>query len=216
MGVTIHYRFARKQTPEYLLRRVEALAKNLGMQIIHRSWNHIIIHPHEQSEAIELHWHKVKTIRARNKSKWNYDSATINDLGEFIDAKTKNNKKILRKYSIKRLVEELKKDYKTYEALCNFAHPNFYEEDISPFEIGEEQIFSIQSYNSFDKGDFIGNILWNNNLLVETFERIMCYLMDNFPKEKIDESIQRVLDETKELKMILVKDKEDNSDDKKR
>ncbi len=82
MGVTIHYRFARNKTPEHLLKKVETLAKNLGMAIIHRSWNHLIINPNDKSESIELHWHKVKTIKARDKDKWSIESATINDLGK--------------------------------------------------------------------------------------------------------------------------------------
>lgn len=82
MGVTIHYRLARNQMPEYLLKKVEALAKKLGMIIEHRSWNHLEINPHEQSESIELHWHKVKTIKSRDKEKWDYNRATINELGE--------------------------------------------------------------------------------------------------------------------------------------
>ena len=85
MGVTIHYRFARFNTPEHLLKKVETLAKKLGMEIHHRSWNHIIIHPHQQCESIELHWHQVKTIKARNKDNYDYDLATIKELGELDD-----------------------------------------------------------------------------------------------------------------------------------
>lgn len=81
MGITIHYRFARYQSPEALMKKVEKLAIRLGMKIEHQSWNHLTINPHENSEWIDLHWHKVKTINARDKSKWDYDSATINDLG---------------------------------------------------------------------------------------------------------------------------------------
>ena len=84
MGVTVHYRFTRRETPEYLLRHIEALAKKIGMKITHRSWNHLIIDPHEKSESIDLHWHKVKTIKKQTKE-WSYDSATINELGELDD-----------------------------------------------------------------------------------------------------------------------------------
>jgi hypothetical protein len=82
MGVTIHYRFARFSTPEHLLKKVEALAVKLGMKIEHRSWNHIVINPHENSEWINLHWQKVRTIRARDKEKYDYDSGALDDLGE--------------------------------------------------------------------------------------------------------------------------------------
>lgn len=81
MGITIHYRFARKQMPEFLLKKVEALAKKSGMKVEQRSWNHLVINPHEQSEWIDLHWHKVKTIKSKKHSGFNYDTATINDLG---------------------------------------------------------------------------------------------------------------------------------------
>jgi hypothetical protein len=85
MGVTIHYRFAREQEPEELMKKVEQAAKRLGMKIEHRSWNHLTINPHKDSEWIDLHWHKVMTVKARDKDKWDYDLRTIKDLGELED-----------------------------------------------------------------------------------------------------------------------------------
>lgn len=85
MGVTIHYRFVRIKTPEHLLKKIEVLAKKLGMKIEHRSWNHLTINPHEKSEWIDLHWHKIKTIKHKKDDGWSYDLSTINDLGELDD-----------------------------------------------------------------------------------------------------------------------------------
>ena len=61
------------------------LADKMGMAVVHRSQNHLIINPHEKSESISLHWHKVKTIKSKNKSKWSIESATIDDLGMLDD-----------------------------------------------------------------------------------------------------------------------------------
>ena len=63
MGVTIHYSFVKTHVPEELLKKAEVLAKKLGFKIEKRSWNHLLVNPHEESEWIDLHWHKVKTIK---------------------------------------------------------------------------------------------------------------------------------------------------------
>lgn len=77
MGITIHYRFLRSEEPENLLRKIQPLAEEMGMNIIERSWNKMILHPHPKCEAISLHWHKVKTIKKRTG--WDYDKSTLND-----------------------------------------------------------------------------------------------------------------------------------------
>ena len=77
MGVTIHYSFVKTQVPEELLKKAEVLAKKLGFKIEKRSWNHLLVNPHEESEWIDLHWHKVKTIKEREG--WDLEKAQIED-----------------------------------------------------------------------------------------------------------------------------------------
>lgn len=81
MGITIHYRFARSQTPEHLLKHVEAAAREMGMKVVERSWNNLVLHPDPDCECIELRWHKVKNI-PQNPWEWIYESFTVKDLGE--------------------------------------------------------------------------------------------------------------------------------------
>lgn len=135
-----------------------------------------------------------------------YFTNNLDKVLEFIKAKNEGDKKILRKYSIKKITDEIKKDYKTYEILCNFSHPSLYEEDASFFEFSNEAWVSMQAYNSFDHEDFFGIMLWNNNLLIETFDVMLKYLTKNLPNENMDKDIKRVLDTTKKLKLILVKE----------
>jgi hypothetical protein len=63
MGITIHYSFIRHNDPEPLMQRISEQAAKLGMRIQHRSVNHLVIDPHPESEWIDLHWRKWKTIR---------------------------------------------------------------------------------------------------------------------------------------------------------
>lgn len=77
MGVTIHYRFIRQEMPEELLKKAEIIAKELNFKILKRSWNKLILHPSEDCETIELHWHKYKTIKKREG--WDYEKETLKD-----------------------------------------------------------------------------------------------------------------------------------------
>lgn len=84
MGLTIHYSFAKEKTPEYLLREAENIAKNLGWKVLHRSWNHIILHPHERCESIELHFRKVKNIKpayedGKMTQDWSIEGVNLKD-----------------------------------------------------------------------------------------------------------------------------------------
>ena len=63
--------------PEDLLKKAEVLAKKLGFAIEQRAWNKLIINPHQDSEWICLHWHKVKTIRKRQG--WDLEKSQIED-----------------------------------------------------------------------------------------------------------------------------------------
>jgi len=65
MGLSIHYLFLRDKSPEPLLKKAEILAQKIGFKIEERAWNKLIINPHEDSEWIELHFHKAKTILKR-------------------------------------------------------------------------------------------------------------------------------------------------------
>lgn len=83
MGITIHFRFIRQQTPEHLLIHVEKFAKSLGCKIEERSYNKLLINPHEGSEWIDLHWHKYKTVKKREG--WDYTKETIGRLRDIDD-----------------------------------------------------------------------------------------------------------------------------------
>lgn len=85
MGLTIHYSLVRERSPEELLKKAEALAKKLGFKIEERSWNKLIINPHKESEWIELHFHKKKTIVKREG--WDLEKKHIeeNRAGETYD-----------------------------------------------------------------------------------------------------------------------------------
>jgi hypothetical protein len=65
MGLTIHYTFLKEGSPEELLKKEEVIAKKLNFKIEKRSWNRLLINPHEDSEWIDLHFHKTKTIKRR-------------------------------------------------------------------------------------------------------------------------------------------------------
>lgn len=63
MGITIHFAFIRRAAPSTLLTQVAAKARRLGMQVEHRSPNHLLIDPHPHSECIDLHWRQWKTLK---------------------------------------------------------------------------------------------------------------------------------------------------------
>lgn len=83
MGISIHYRFAREQIPEHLMKQIEKFAISLDCKIEERSYNKLIISPHKNSEWIELHWHKYKTVKKREG--WDYAKETIDSLGPIED-----------------------------------------------------------------------------------------------------------------------------------
>ena len=53
------------------MKLVEPYAVKLGFKIEERSWNKLIANPHEKSEWVTLHWHKIKTIK--NRTGWDMD-----------------------------------------------------------------------------------------------------------------------------------------------
>jgi len=75
MGLTIHYGFFRERMPEEILKEAEEKAKLLGFEVLGRSWNKLILLPDEDCESIELHFHKVKTIKAREG--WDLEKAQL-------------------------------------------------------------------------------------------------------------------------------------------
>jgi len=81
MGITIHYRFARTESPEGLLDEAEQLARQLGMTIVERKAHALVIHPHPESEYISLRWKQVKNIALPGEG-YDYARATMSDLGE--------------------------------------------------------------------------------------------------------------------------------------
>jgi hypothetical protein len=84
MGVSIHYRFVREEAPEPILKKIEAIAIKLGCIIEKRGYNKLIINPHKDSEWITLHFHKYKTVKAREG--WDYEKETLErDVGEISD-----------------------------------------------------------------------------------------------------------------------------------
>ena len=85
MGLTINYSLVRERTPEELLKKAEIIANNLGFKIEERSWNKLIINPHDESEWICLHFHKVKNIKPAYKDgkmtdDWSIDGAKLQDI----------------------------------------------------------------------------------------------------------------------------------------
>jgi len=84
MGLTIHYSFKRERSPEELLKRAEIIAKKLGWEILERSWNKLIVHPHTECESVDLHFHKVKNIKPVYKDgkiteDWSFEGAKLKD-----------------------------------------------------------------------------------------------------------------------------------------
>jgi len=84
IGITIHYRFIRSEEPEYLMKEIEENVKKLGVEVIERGWNKLILLPHPKCESITLHWHKWKTIKAR-KEDWDYERETMKKFEEELD-----------------------------------------------------------------------------------------------------------------------------------
>ncbi len=87
MGLTIHYSFIRVKQPESLLKKAEKIARTLGWEILDRGWNKLIIHPTEECESIDLHFHKVKNIKPAYKDgkmteDWSIDGARLQDIKE--------------------------------------------------------------------------------------------------------------------------------------
>jgi len=85
MGITIHFRFARREEPEELLKELEKipLMNNPMSKISQRSRNKMWIE-HEGCETICLHWHKWKTIKAR-KEEWDYEREVMKKLEGELD-----------------------------------------------------------------------------------------------------------------------------------
>ena len=81
MGITIHYSFCREMSPEVLLKKLEPVAEGFGFKIEERSWNKLIINPHEDSECITLHFHKAKSIKAREGYDLEKSRIERNELG---------------------------------------------------------------------------------------------------------------------------------------
>ena len=129
-------------------------------------------------------------------------------ISDYLEVKGNNNKSMLKKYSIKNLVTELKKDYEKYIYLCNFAHPNLYEEDVTPFEFEENFGILMNAYNYFQADELKLILFWNNNLLVEAFLSIFNYMKKDIAENKIDDNLKRVFKETNKIKFIQIKDYE--------
>jgi lipopolysaccharide biosynthesis glycosyltransferase len=64
--------------PELLMKKAEEIAKKLGFVIQERSWNKLLVNPHEDSEWVELHWHKWKTVKQRNG--FDYTNETMKEM----------------------------------------------------------------------------------------------------------------------------------------
>ena len=78
MGITIHYRFLRKQEPTELLKNVEQIGLKLGFKVESKNKNSIVFNPHKNSEWIDLTFESVKDIRAKNEG-WNYNQSTLKE-----------------------------------------------------------------------------------------------------------------------------------------
>lgn len=137
-----------------------------------------------------------------------YFSKNIGKISEYLKAKKSGNRQVLKNYSIKNIVNEIKRDYEEYTYLCHFAHPNLYSEDFNFFDFEGKPVGLIQVYNDFEEEDFTKIYYWNNNLLIESFLSIMNYLKENLPKEKIDVPLKRILDMIKKIKFVKPSSKE--------
>lgn len=134
-----------------------------------------------------------------------YFSKNNSELYEFLDAKKNENKKILKKYSMKNLIEIIHKKYQEYKYLCHFAHPNMYWEDLSLLRYDKNfslSWFQLKPYNFFDKDEFFTISYWNNNLLVETFVTIYEYLTKDLSKIKMTKNLKYRLDQRKKIGTI--------------
>ena len=63
MGITIHYTFVRRMSPEFLLRQTAAKARRMGMQVERHSANHLLINPHPECESVDLNFRQWKSLQ---------------------------------------------------------------------------------------------------------------------------------------------------------
>ncbi len=161
-----------------------------------------------QDLSIEGNYIEAKALLRANFERTvllEYFSKNQDLLKDYLSAKKEKDWKKLKKYSIKKLVEEIKKDYKDYSYLCHFAHPNMYEEDVSTFEIMNETWARMSAYNSLDQDSFLIISYWNNNLLLEAFLCVFEGMKKKLSKKEIKENFKNVFDMTKKLKFIEIK-----------
>lgn len=79
MGITIHYRFMVKDKNAVLqvLKTAKGIAVKLGMKILEDKETSLVIHPHKDSETMNLEfrkWNEVKAIK-----EWDYCKETMID-----------------------------------------------------------------------------------------------------------------------------------------
>lgn len=79
MGITIHYRFMVKDRNAVLqvLKKAKEITVKLGMKILEDKETSLVIHPHKDSETMNLEfrkWNEVKAIK-----EWDYCKETMTD-----------------------------------------------------------------------------------------------------------------------------------------
>ena len=123
-------------------------------------------------------------------------------LFNYLDAKEKEDMTILNKYSIRKMVSDLKKDYTIYKYLCNFVHANSHLNDLMEVTINKEDWGVLRPYNYFDDEAMVlfGE---NNNLLIETFHPINLYIRKILPPNAPTEIIA-LLKKSQDLKIIRI------------
>jgi hypothetical protein len=133
-----------------------------------------------------------------------YFSKFPENIIEYFKAKKEQDNKILRRFSIKVMSDQLDKPYELYKKLCQSVHANIQDEDIMTINV-ESGVWGIsRQYNHFQEDFLVEMIYGLNNILIETFE-IMMNLILKEGKEFMNEDLQKIVDKTKSVKRMDVK-----------
>ncbi len=133
-----------------------------------------------------------------------YFSKFPENIVEYFKGKREQDNKILRRFSMEKMTNQLNKPYELYKSLCQSVHVNIHDEDVEKIKIGSELWGISRQYNHFQEDFLVEMIYGLNNLLIETFEILMNQIL-KAGKEFMNEDLQKIVDKTKSVKRMNIK-----------
>jgi hypothetical protein len=87
MGITIHYRFMIRNRDALcsMLKEIKGIAVKLGMKILQQTETCLVIHPHANSESLNLDFERYADVKDKGRKNWSYEAETLKDFNVLSD-----------------------------------------------------------------------------------------------------------------------------------